>query len=160
MKNISKSKEQKILNFVQELSWLVDSNKDVSVNDVYDLLVQKKHTQSNSFHTLQSDTRYLVGVLPEIFQDLELFPKKEDILSFAEEVLGIMLKSTSKRSRIEYIGTILCQVSNMESGQHEKLVEALDKMLGSENFMTEVKRRKRVEPNFSWNDTINELKLL
>lgn len=139
------------------MSWLVDSYRDVSLTDVFDLLVTKKQESLESSHSLQTDARSLVGVLPEIFQDTELFPKKGDILSFADEVLGLCLKSTSKRSRIEYIGSIVCQVSKMKRAQYKKLVEALEKMLGSESYMAEIKRRKRVEPNFSWNETISKL---
>lgn len=148
----STNKDNKTLKFLKELSWLLDTYKDISLRDVIDLVEKRSSCQSESCH-LQNDTQYLVGVLPQIFQDEELFPKKEDILTFADEVLGIKLNIMAKRSRIEYIGTILCQVSNY-NGDNKKLVETLETLLGNETKMKEFKKRKKEEANFSWNDTI------
>lgn len=146
------NKENKTLKFLKELLWLLDTYKDISLQDVIDLAERRSSCQSESYH-LQDDGQYLVGVLPQIFQDEELFPKKEDILTFADEVLGIKLNIMAKRSRIEYIGTILCQVSNY-NGDYKKLVEILETILSNESKMKEFKKRKKEEPNFSWNDTI------
>ena len=99
----------------------------------------------------------IVGILPQIFQDEELFPKKEDILDFANQVLGICLNIQSRRSRIEYIGTILCMVSTTSSENRSQLVEALDILLENDSTMREIKRRKKEEPNFSWNEAILKL---
>lgn len=159
MKNISKNKELKILKFVQELSWLVDSNKDITINDILEMLQARNSECFSRQSSIKGETRQLVGILPQIFQDEELFPKKEDILSFADEVLGLKLNPLSKRSRIEYIGNIVCKISNMEAHCHSRLVSALETMLENDNCMAEVKKRKKNEPNFSWNETITKLKL-
>ena len=158
MKTNSYSKEQKILKFVQELGWLLDSHKDISFKDV-SVLLENRSSQNNNAkkHSLSSDTRFLVGVLPQIFQDEELCPKKEDILDFANQVLGICLNIQSRRSRIEYIGTILCMVSTTSSENRSQLVEALDILLENDSTMREIKRRKKEEPNFSWNEAILKL---
>ena len=159
MKNISKNKEQKILKFIQELSWLVDSNKDITINDILEMLQNKSSDCFSRQNSIKDETRQLVGILPQMFQDEELFPKKEDILSFADEVLGLKLNPMSKRSRIEYIGNIVCKISKMEAHCHSRLVTALEAMLENDSCMAEVKKRKKNEPNFSWNETINKLKL-
>lgn len=75
----------------------------------------------------------------QFFQDKELFPKKEDILEFAKQELGIELNMQAKRSKIEYIGSILCKVSNENSGKLEQLVETLDMFLNNESKMAELK---------------------
>lgn len=149
------NKRRKMLNFMQELSWLTENYKDISVKDIYNQLKVSADDEGKT-GKLQADTKYLVGVLPSILQDTELFPKKEDILEFAKQELGIELSLQSKRSKIEYIGTILCMVSNENSGKLERLVEALDTLLNNESKMTEFKKR-RLEPNFSWNETIARL---
>ena len=100
------NKQKRILNFMQELSWITENYKDISVKDIYSQLKVAKEDDVKS-GKLRTDTKYLVGVLPTIFQDKELFPKKEDILEFAKQELGIELSLQSKRSKIEYIGTIL-----------------------------------------------------
>lgn len=149
------NKEKRILNFMQELSWLTENYKDIYIKDIYSLL---KNIKEDNVKTgkLRKDTKSLVGVLPSIFQDKELFPKKEDILEFAKQELGIELSLQSKRSKIEYIGTILCMVSNENSGKLERLVDALDILLNNESKMAEVKKHRQ-EPNFSWNETIAKL---
>ena len=152
------NKQKRIINFIQELSWITDNYKDISIKDIYNQLNIGKEDDVKA-GKLRTDTKYLVGVLPSIFQDEELFPKKEDILEFAKQELGIELSLQSKRSKIEYIGTILCMVSNENSGRLERLVEALDTLLNNESKMAEVKKRRQ-EPNFSWNETIAKLKSL
>lgn len=149
------NKQRRIVNFMQELSWLTDNYKDISIKDIYNQL-QVLSENEKTTGKLQTDTQYLVGVLPSILQDTELFPKKEDILEFAKQVLGLELSLQSKRSKIEYIGTILCMVSNENTGKLERLVEALDTLLNNDNKMKEVKKH-RLEPDFSWNETIAKL---
>lgn len=149
------SKQRRMLNFMQELSWLTDNYKDISIKDIYNQL-QMPSENKETTGKLQTDTKYLVGVLPSILQDAELFPKKEDIIDFAKQVLGLELSLLSKRSKIEYIGTILCMVSNENTGKLEKLVDALDTLLNNESKMIEVKKRRK-EPDFSWNETIAKL---
>lgn len=148
-------KQRRMLNFIQELSWLTENYKEISIKDIYNQLQMLSESEGTT-GKLQADTKYLVGVLPSILQDAELFPKKEDILDFAKQVLGLELSLQSKRSKIEYIGTILCMVSNENTGKLEKLVDALDTLLNNESKMREVKKHRQ-EPNFSWNETIAKL---
>lgn len=162
MKKISKKKEEKILKTIQEFQWFIESHKDITLIDIMDLLSmyhEERRPSNNKRQSLHSDTQFLVGVLPQIFQDTDLFPKKDDILEFAKQVLGIKLNIQAKRSRIEYIGTILCMVSNAKSSNLDNLVNALDQMINDEKTMKDVKL-KRKEPNFSWNETISKLQLL
>ena len=59
MKTNSYSKEQKILKFVQELGWLLDSHKDISFKDVSVLLENRSSQNDNAKkHSLSSDTRF------------------------------------------------------------------------------------------------------
>ena len=154
MKKITKNKEKRLMNFAQELSWVFESLKDVSFKDIYDFLQQQDIVDTN--HTLSDDTQYLVGVLPKLFQDKDLFPNKEDIIEFSEVVLNLHLSRAAKRSKIEYIGMIVCEVSNSNSIQLNRLVEALEKILGNEKQMLAVKKARK-EPDFSWNETIAKL---
>ena len=154
MKKTTKNKEKRLMNFMQELSWVFESFRDVSFKDVYDFFQQQDGNSSNDI--LSDDTQYLVGVLPKLFQDKDLFPNKEDILDFSKVVLNFHLSKAAKRSRIEYIGMIVCEVSNSNSSQLNRLVEALERIIGNENQMQAVKKARK-EPNFSWNETIAKL---
>lgn len=150
------NKQKRILNFIQELSWVTENYKDIALKDIYKQL-QDSGDNGTTAGKLKADTKYLVGVLPTIFQDVELFPKKEDILEFAKQELGIELNIQARRSKIEYIGSILCKVSNENSGKLQQLVETLDMLLNNESKMAELKRHRQ-EPNFSWNETIAKLR--
>lgn len=150
------NKHNRILNFMQELSWITENYKDITIKDIYRQL-QDSNDNGMPAGKLKADTKYLVGVLPTIFQDIELFPKKEDILDFAKQELGIELNIQARRSKIEYIGSILCKVSNENTGKLEQLVETLDMLLNNESKMAELKRHRQ-EPNFSWNETIAKLR--
>lgn len=154
MKKINKNKEKRLLNFMQELSWVFDSFKDVNFKDAYEYFQQQDTVVTE--HGLSDDTQYLVGVLPKLFQDKDLFPNKEDIIEFSEVILDLHLSRAAKRSKIEYIGMIVCEVSNSNSKQLNRLVEALEKIVGNENQMQAVKSARK-EPDFSWNETIAKL---
>lgn len=70
------NKQKRILNFMQELSWVTENYKDISLKDVFRQLQDTNDSGMNA-GKLKADTKYLVGVLPTIFQDKELFPKKK-----------------------------------------------------------------------------------
>lgn len=159
MKAINKNKEQKIVQYIQELYWFLESHKDISIKDINDYVQTKSNDDSviNGHQRLHSDTRFLVGVLPQLFQDTELFSKKEDIIDFANQILGIKLNLLAKRSKIEYIGSIVCQVSNSDNKNLESVVQALEVLMNNEKKLNEVRKNKKTEPNFSWNDAISKL---
>ncbi len=153
MKRLTKNREIKLTKFAEELSWLMDSYKEVSIRDICNYYLQQRNELSSSGHGLQTNTAYLVGVLPSIFQDKELFEINSDLVAFANDVLFIELKNSDKKSRMEIIGTIVCEIANNNSSRLDSLVEALDNLLGNENKMAEFKKSKK-QPNFSWNSII------
>ena len=155
MKRLTKNKEIKLTKFAEELSWLMESYKDVSIRDICNCYLQQRNELAGASHGLQTNTAYLVGVLPSIFQDKDLFEINSDLVAFANDVLFIELKNSDKKSRMEIIGTIVCEIANNNSNQLDKLVEALDTLLGSEIKMEEFKKSKR-QPNFSWNTIISK----
>ena len=154
MKRLTKNKEIKLVKFAEELSWLMDSYKEFSIEDICQQFVQLRNERNGAEHGLLTNTSYLVGVLPSVFQDKELFENNSDLVSFAKEVLQLELKNSGKKSRMELIGTIVCEVANNNSSQLDDLVEALDNIIGNETQMAEIKK-SRLQPNFSWNTIIS-----
>lgn len=142
------------INFLEELSWVLDKKK-LNLKDVVASL-----RQINSAKTVEQNpmsTRHLVGILPSLFLDEGLFPKKDDILEFADKVLNLKLSKEAKRSKTEYIGMIVCRVAAEEDDNTRKdLVDALESLIGNETKMKKVREEKN-KPNFSWNDTIAKL---
>lgn len=154
MKRLTKNKEIKLTKFAEELSWLINSYKEVSIKDICDSYLQQRNELNGLGHGLQTNTAYLVGVLPTIFQDKDLFESIGDLVEFAGDVLGLELRNSKKKSRMELIGTIVCEVANNNSAQLDALVEGLDNILGNEVKMAEFKKSKK-QPNFSWNSIIS-----
>ena len=78
------------------------------------------------------------------------------MLDFAESVLELKVSRASKRSRNEYIGWIVCELSNLSDSQMISFVDSLEKIVGNELKIKQIKEAKK-QPNFSWNDTITKL---
>lgn len=159
---MDKNKRNKIndvANFIEELSWLLDKKKNLSLKEVSSY-IRDLNDNSNSFPKLRKDenrhSRFLVGILPSLFLDEELFKSRDEILDFAEMVLELPISRAGKRSRTEYIGWIVCEVAKMNDIKLENLVGDLGNIIGDDFKMKEMKRAKK-EPNFSWNDTIIKL---
>lgn len=150
MKTMSKSKESKLIKYAEELSWLMDTYKEFSLDDILERFIQLAKNNEPPLHGLSSNTSYLVGVLPRMFQDKELFENNSDLTIFAKDILDIELRNSEKKSRMEIIGTIVCNISNDNSDTLDSLVSALGNIMDNESKLAEV-RKSRKQPNFSWN---------
>jgi len=165
MEKTKKTKINQAINFVEELSWLLDSKKIISLKDTVNILKEIIENDSTEHFNLfnikskRSNKHVLVGVLPELFQDEELFKSRTEMLDFAESVLSIKISRASKRSRIEYIGLIICEVTKLNDGQMNILVEALENIVGNDTKIKQMREAKK-QPNFSWNETILKLSKL
>lgn len=154
MKSMTKAKENKLIRYAEELTWLMNSYKEFSLEDILSRFIQNSKNNSIAKHGLESNTAYLVGVLPRMFQDKELFENNSDLTTFAKDILGLELKNSEKKSRMELIGTIVCNISNDNSGRLDILVSALENIMDNESKMEEVKKSRR-QPDFSWNVIIS-----
>lgn len=162
MKKNNKIKINEVANFLEELSWLLEKKhisslketssyiRDIGKN-LNDYTLNFSSRKNNNKHS-----NFLVGVLPSLFLDKELFKNRDEILDFAEKVLRLSMSRLAKRSRMEYIGSIVCEVAKMSDSQLFDLVSELGNILGDESKIKEIKKAKK-EPNFSWNDTIKKL---
>lgn len=168
LKTMEKTKKNKInqaINFVEELSWLLENKKNISLKETVallkDLLEGESIESVNMFNikAKRSNKHALVGVLPELFQDEELFKSTSEMLDFAESVLTIKISRASKRSRNEYIGWIICEVTKLNDSQLHILVEALENIVGNDSKIKQMREAKK-QPNFSWNETILKISKL
>jgi len=162
---MDKNKKNKInqaINFIEELSWLLDNKKNLSLKDSVILLKELINNENSNQLGLFSDNirrsnkHVLVGILPELFQDEELFKSTSEMLDFAESVLKLKVSRASKRSRNEYIGWIVCELSNLNDNQMISFVDSLEEIAGNEFKLKQIKEAKK-QPNFSWNETISKL---
>lgn len=159
---MNKNRLNHIANFIEELSWLLESNKDLSLKEVSDNLRNLTKNRSNRFYSnmdissSKEGKSFLVGILPKILQDNDLFKTNSEMLDFAEQVLKLNPSRASKRSRIEYIGWIVCEVSNTKSENLESLYSYLKNVFSDETKIKEIKQAKKSK-EFSWNEIIRNL---
>ena len=152
------------INFIEELSWLIDGKKNISLKELSFLLREIVENNSpytnnkvNKKNVSRPNKHFLIGVLPELFQDSELFKSTSELLDFAESVLEIKpISRASKRSRMEYIGYIICEITYLKESQLKNLVNALENIVGNDIKLRQMKDAKK-QPNFSWNETILKL---
>lgn len=160
---MNKNKINQIANYLEELSWLIDSNKNITFKDISSLIRDLSYERNNLAHfstknieSEQSGKTFLVGILPKVLQDTELFKSNSDMLDFAEQVLQLKPSRAAKRSRIEYIGWIVCEVSNTESKRLDDLYTQLRIILNDKNVVSNIKQAKK-SADFSWNEIIRNL---
>ena len=147
---------------LEDLVFLFKQNRGESflaVLDVINNLVEETESTSDSvvasYRSGDPNKHFLIGVLPRLFLDRDIFPSNDDIVEFSNVALKIEIKA-EKRARFEIIGKIVCETDLLDEQQLTDLVRALEKLVGNRetrNSMLE----KRKTGSFSWNETIQEL---
>lgn len=160
---MNKNKINQIANYLEELSWFIESNKSISFKEISNVIRDLSYERNNSAHygmsnfeNQQNGKTYLVGILPQVLQDTELFKSNSDMLDFAEQVLQLKPSRAAKRSRTEYIGWIVCEVSNTESKRLDDFYSQLRLLFNDKNNVKKIKQAKS-NSDFSWNDIISNL---
>lgn len=156
------TKVKHAIDFIEELSWLLDSKRKLKLSDIPFIL--RKQLQTNDtvvgaakkYASPNPNIHYLIGVLPRLFQDKKIFPKNDDIASFANDVLGVDITRVEKRSKYELIGMVVCECNELDDAKLEEMVGALALITGSAE---KIKRltEERKSTGFSWNETIRKL---
>ena len=141
------------INILEEISWIVD-RRSINMTDMIKKLRETVGNQTDQDKT--SSVTHLVGILPALFMDKELFVKNDDLLDFAEQILKLKAKRAGNRSRTESIGWIVCELSQSDEYIRQDLIDALDELVGDEEKKKTLKK-KRLMPNFSWNEAIAKL---
>jgi hypothetical protein len=150
------------IDFLEELSWLLESKKHLKLSEMPDVLRSRLFASNrmspaaDKYAAPNPNVHYLIGVLPRLFQDIDLFARNDDIADFAEEVLGIDISRVGKRSKYELIGLIVCEASTLDDKKLDDLVKYLSIITGSKNKI-ELMARERKSIGFSWNETIRRL---
>ena len=150
------------IDFIEELSWLLDSKRKLNLSDIPQILRKQLQTSdsmldaANKYASPNPNIHYLIGVLPRLFQDRKIFPKNEDIASFANDVLGVDISRVEKRSKYELIGMVVCECNELDDSKLKEMVDALALITGStERIKRFAEERKAI--GFSWNETIRKL---
>jgi len=138
--------------------------KSDSLSGALDTLHSLLATQSNelgssavarTYQSADPNKHFLIGALPRLLLDRKLFPSNEDIVDFATSALQIDMR-VEKRARFEIIGKIVCETDALDEKQLTDLVRALEKLVGDEQTIADMVKRKEAG-SFSWNETLQQL---
>lgn len=168
-KNIIRTDEDKNLKLLKKASMTLDdfvwAMQKLDINqlrDAADLLrssLERDDSSSSVARTYKSgdpNKHFLIGVLPRLFQDRQLFPLNEDIADFAAAALRLEMSRAEKRSRYEIIGKVVCETDSLDEAELSLLVQALERLVGDKDKLAVMAARKRAG-SFSWNETLQEL---
>ncbi len=158
------SKIRQAAEAVEELLWLLNSKRGATLKTLPALLRQQIEDGSNlnavagHYASPNPNKHFLIGVLPRLFQDTQLFPTNEDIAEFARTVLHVEISRYEKRSKYELIGFIVCQTNDLDERQLSNLVEALAIVTGSEEKLKRVVEARK-GGRLNWNEAIQQMTL-
>lgn len=110
---------------------------------------------AKTYQSADPNKHFLIGALPRLLLDRDLFPSNDDIVEFATSALRLDMK-VEKRARFEIIGKIVCETDALDEKQLTDLVRAIERIVGDRSKIASMVERKRAGA-FSWNETIQEL---
>lgn len=151
---------QQFINFFEELSWLLDSNRELNFKNASKFLKLYRNTLAHGATTNSkaSDAYSLIGVLPSLLKDNEIFQNNSQLVQFAEEVLALNISRWEKRSRNEIIGLIICEVEDVNKERLDILAQWAANILNNKNQVKDMQSKAKTSGNlFSWNETIQKL---
>lgn len=110
---------------------------------------------ARTYQSGDPNKHFLIGALPRLLLDRNLFPSNDDIVDFATSALLLDMK-VGNRARFEIIGKIVCETDSLDEQQLTDLVRALERLVGDEATIADMVKRKQ-SGSFSWNETLQEL---
>lgn len=153
---------EKMLNFIEEFSWLLENYRGLKIADSAEAIKKivsndEKIALTEAIDEIEDkEKRELVGIFPELFQNRTLFSSNQSIIEFSNEVLRTDINPSKNRSKNEIIGEIVCTTYSLKKCEMEKVVSALEKMVNNDKIVKDVKKMKE-ESSFSWNEIIQKL---
>jgi hypothetical protein len=159
-KNNPEYERNQFINFFEELCWLLDSNKDINFKNASKYLKDYRnilmHGILNNDRT--TDEYNLIGILPYLLKDGEIFQNNSQLVQFADEVLALSIPRWEKKSRNEIIGLIVCEVEDANKQRLNTLISWTRNILNNKNEVKNMQNNAKNTGNmFSWNETIQKL---
>ena len=161
-RNSSDFERQQFFNFIEELFWLLESNKDINFKHASRYLHENRNViihGSNNIIKMKHTSEYnLIGILPSLLKDEQIFQSNSQLAQFADEVLSLTINRWEKRSRNEIIGLIICEVEDANKRRLDILAERIESLCNNKSAIRESQENAKSTGNmFSWNETIQKL---
>lgn len=106
----------------------------------------------DSINNQQSDLESLIGTIPFLLQNKDIFEKNQDIADFAKN-LGVYIPSPEKKKKEDIIGRIIFAIAKFDSKRISELNVAIKSLKKS--------GMKKGKSNFfkDWENAIKEMKI-
>ena len=152
---------KKLINFIEELSWVLKSYKDLEVNELLNEIKLNQEIRNSLVHNKNlshgyDDKSRLIGILPGLLNDKKLFSLNSDLIEFAESAFEINITRPEKRSRYEIIGLIIMELFESKNTKVLGITDSIQKLANNTRLKNKL-RRKKNSSNFSWNKAIREI---
>ena len=155
----SDHEQHRLFNFIEEICWLLDSNKDINFKKVSNYLTEVRNYKTHaSLNNKTTDQYNLIGILPSLLKDEVIFHSNSQLVQFANEILALTIPRWEKKSRNEIIGLIVCEVEDANKERLNILTDWSRNILNNKSKVKEMQNKAKKEGNlFSWNETIQKL---
>lgn len=152
---------QKALDLLQELVWAVRSRPTEELVNGVKHLRKMARSQSllpaaKSSRDARRNVKALVGAMPLLLGDTDIFPSNEDIAKFAHEALSIEIPRWEKRSRYEMIGMLVMETINLGDAELRGVARLVSTLGGGGKALASFKKKSQ-QVGFSWNEAIRTL---
>lgn len=166
MEKLTNKEIKSLMNFIEEFTWVSNKYKDIDVKKLYNFLNDSSKNNNVDFdnkYYIKSnkklgDKSFLIGCLPSLLMDRELFVKNKDLADFAK-LMGIDVRFPEKRSRDEIIGTIICSLQ--DESNEMKIIDIcnfINELISNEKLIENIKIEKKIfNENYDWNRVIRHL---
>ena len=109
-----------------------------------------------TYQSPNPNKHFLIGVLPRLLMDRQMFPSNEDVAQFAIETMRFSISRYEKLAREDLIGKIVCRADKLNDSGLSDLVSALGNIVNDTERIAVIVAQKK-SGSFSWNQAIQDL---
>jgi hypothetical protein len=145
------------LRFMEEFVWFLQTQKQPIASELDAIVRGLRKTQNvRSLAERAGSDVDLIGVLPYLLVDTEIFATNEDIVLFFQEVFGTGIPRWQKKSRMEIIGLVVTTVAISDKKPGKSVLKALE-LLSADGAAREAVSKMRNNGELSWTRLIEGL---
>ena len=144
-----------LLNKIENLIWSFEDEKKQIEKNIK--RIRNELSTTTESNNKKNSKRSMIGFLPSLLQDKDLFKSNQDIIDFSTEVLSIPITAARKRSRNELIGLIVCEVELSDTKKLHFVNQFLTNIVDDTSIYQVIKNAKNND-NVSWAELIRNMR--
>jgi hypothetical protein len=145
------------IRFLEEFVWFLRAQRQPIASDLDAIVRNAKSSQGMRLLSKRVGPEVdLIGVLPYLLVDTEIFANNEDIVSFCLEVFGVGVPRWQKKSRMELIGFVVTTVATSDKRPGKAVIHALELLTDDSSARAAVSKMRDLG-GLSWTKLIDGL---